>query len=419
MTAEPHRDPHIAEELARLPVPEHLPGFFDRTRSALEARAPRARPRRAPRLRWAAAAALVSGGVVVGAALTLSTRADQASAADVRRAVQRALGSVDRIGGVLVVRESGGETRWRFTLDADGDFSARALAQPVTFAYSAGEHVERILDTGQLTERTGVAPGPPDSQSSAWMVQRGLGSVVRALAAAGAGVEEVTYGGREAWLLRTRTQNSGERREVTVDRDTGVPVRDVVRRGAAVGYEWRIDGLRVDGPDPPATLRPRQGADVTRWDNGFRYVALGGAAPLVGYAPYVPAWLPDGFRVSDVAVARRSRPTGNEQSQNPPSRDVVSIALSRGLDRLVVTTRRVGTDRTTWSDPVAIGDLSRRPRAVQLERGPLAGARVQLVLDPNAPLHLWGIADDLVFTVTGDVEPGELVRVAQSLKQAS
>ena len=82
---------------------------------------------------------------------------------------------------------------------------------------------------------------------------------------------------------------------------------------------------------------------------------------------------------------------------------------------MVVTTRRAGADPGAWSDPVAMGDLSRAPRLVRLERGPLAGARVELVVDPNAPLHLWGIANGLVFTVTGDVEPDELVEIAEGL----
>jgi hypothetical protein len=406
------RDTELAAELQRLPVPEHGAGFWDDLRTSLDA-APAARRRAAlPRLRWLAPAAAVMCAVAI-AVVSLSTEAETATAADVRQAVEHALGSIDRIGGVLVVRESSGETRWRFTLDADGDFSARALAQPVTFAYSAAEGVERNLDTGNLTERTGVAPGPPDSQSSAWMVQRGLGSVVGALAAPGGEVEEVQYGGRDAWLLRTHTQN-GETREVTVDRATGVPVRDVIRRGGRVAFEWRIDDLSVGG-DPPATLAGRGGDDVTRWDNGFRRVASDDVEATVGYAPYLPSTLPAGFSLAEIAVAAHSRPTGNEQHQNPPSRDVVSALARRGLDTVVVTTRRVGADPGAWSDPVAMGDLSRAPRVVRLGRGPLAGARVELVVDPNAPLHLWGIANGLVFTVTGDVEPDELVQIAEGL----
>jgi hypothetical protein len=111
-----------------------------------------------------------------------------------------------------------------------------------------------------------------------------------------------------------------------------------------------------------------------------------------------------------------SRPTGNEQRQNPPSRDVVSIAYRRGLDELVVTTRRIGRDRSLWSDPVTVGDVSRAPERVTLTHGPLAGVTVEVVLDPNSVPHLWGMTPTLVVTVAGDVDREQLVRIAESLR---
>jgi hypothetical protein len=412
------RDPLLAEELERLPVPEHSEEFFPSLRTRLEHRPPRTW--QLGRLPYVGAAAAAAAAAIAFAVADLTGGAERASAAEVRNAVAHALSSADRLGGVLAVREhaSGGELRWRFLLEANGDFRAEALPTGPVWAYDAAENVERNSDEGLFTVRSGIAPGPPDSTSSDWMIQRGLGAVVRALDAAGdASVREVEYRGRPAWVLVTHTQNEGEIREIVVDRHTGVPVRDV-RTFRGTRSEWRIDDLQVgyastDGPAFRLKRRPDQ--QLTRYDHGFRRSTLVEAAGAVGYEPLVPAWLPAGYERAEVAVARSSRPTGNEQHQNPPSRDVVSVAYRRGLDEIVVTTRRVGRDRSAWSDPVAIGDPSRPPARTTLSAGALAGVSVEIAVDPNSVPHLWGMTPELVVTVAGDVTRDELVRVAESL----
>jgi hypothetical protein len=371
------RDDSIARELARLPVPEHRPTFFDdlRTRLGEDAR---------PRRTWLRLPYAVAGAAAVAAlavlVVELTTRAEPASAVDVRAAVDHALATVDTIQGMLVVREhlAGGELRWRFVLDTRGDFWAAAEPEGPVWAYDAREGVERNSDAGSFTVRRGIAPGPPDATSSAWMVQRDLGAVVRALDAAGdASVEEIDYGGRPAWRLETQTQNAGELREVTVDRETGVPVRDV-RTYRGTRSEWRIDGLEANVAvhRDAFQLPPTGGQQVTAHDYGFRPTALGDVQAAVGYRPLVPSWVPAGYERTNVAVARSTRPTGSEQRPNPPSRHVVSIAYRRGLDLLVVTTRRIAADRSRWTDPVTVGEPSRAPAAVSLRGGPVAGGRV-------------------------------------------
>lgn len=414
MTQPETRDAVLARELAALPVPEHRLGFHEELRGRLTAR-----PARRRLLPFAAAGALAAAAAAAALAVGLGTSAETATAAEVRRAVERALGSAGTLTGTLAVRVPGGETRWSVVLDARGNFRMRWVDQPAVLAYSVADRVERISDAGLFTERSGVAPGPPDSQSAAREVRAGLGSVVRALERSGGAVRDVTYRGRPAWLLSAPTQNSGERRETTVDRELGLPVRDVLVRDGVVRFEWRLDAPRIRRslPDPSLfVLAARPGQERVRYDAGFRRAPLASVADAVGYPPLVPSRLPDGFRLDDVAYARSSRPTGNEQHQNPPSTDVVSLAYRRGLETLVVTTRRVGRDRSAWTDPVSPGDLSRAPEVARLDSGPLAGQRVELVVDPNAPLHLWGIAGGLVVTVTGDLTRDELVEVAASLR---
>jgi hypothetical protein len=137
----------------------------------------------------------------------------------------------------------------------------------------------------------------------------------------------------------------------------------------------------------------------------------------VGYAPLVPSWVPAGFERVEVAVAKRSRATGDEQRRNPPSQGVVSIRYRRGLDERVVTSRLTGADPSAWGDPV-IGSspMGRRPELVKFEQGALAGREGELVIDANSVPHVWTVTGPLVVTVAGNLDRAELIRVAESLE---
>ena len=422
------RDEVLGTALRALDVPEHGPGFDSELRRRLgrERVAGRERTLRGSRVlagrrRWLAAVGAAAALALVAIALpsVLPGGPEAATAAEVRAAVSAALASTESLSGVLVNREQSGEVRWSFLMTARGDFRLTGITHPPDLAYDARENVERYSDEGYFTVRTGIAPGWPDSTASDWAVQRGLGSVVRALEAAGdTRVREIEYRSRPAWLLRAPTGNEHEEREITVDRQTGVPVRDVVFYRGRFVREFRIDRLRIDQEvaREPFELKPERGQQVTRYDAGFRRARLARVAELVGYDPLVPTWLPQGYELVEVAVALKSRRTGNEQRQNPPSRRVVSLAYRRGLDEVVVTTRLIGRDRSVWSNPVAAGLLSRRPQRVTFSGGALDGFRGELVIDPNSVPHLWAMTDRLVVTVAGDAERGELVRIAESLK---
>jgi hypothetical protein len=420
------RDEALGSALRALEVPEHGPGFESALRRALAARS-RRRWLTFPRLvpLGAAAAAVVAVAVVL--LVNLSRSPAVASAAEVRAAVAGALSEAQAISGVVVngEREQGGglgEVKWSFVLTDRGDFRLTGLGTQTDLAYDADENVERYFDTGYLTIRTGLAPGPPDSGTADYVVQRGLGSAVRALSAAGdPDVVEVTFNGRDAWLLRTGTGNPGETREITVERESGVPVRDVRRLHGSVLSEWRIDDLHVDPRVSPDAFRleSEPTGPVTRYDMGFRRVTLADAARLAGYRPLVPTRLPLGFQLAEVAFAERSRPTGSEQRQNPESRKVVSLAYRHGLDEVVVTTRLRTGAAARWRDPVAVGLLARGPQPFHAAAGPLAGNRAEIVIDPNVVPHVWGLTGRLVVTIAGDVDRAELSDLARSLAPAA
>lgn len=417
----------LGPALLELEVPEHRPGFFDELRDGLGGRSP-ARVARPRLLLVAAVAAVVAGAL----AFSLTRGSDVASAAQVRAAVERALASTGSISGVFVNNESGDPdaagVRSRFTASSTGAFRLDGLTFASVKAYDPATNVESISDDdGSLFVRiTGLAPGPPDSAPANLVAYaRGLGSVVAALAAASdPKVEEVTYDGRPAWLFSAPTGNEGEQRRVTVDRETGVPVRNDLIRDGKISSGWRIEGLRVSPTVTAiAPLEPRPGQDTTTYDVGFRRVSPSEARSLAEYTPLVPQHLPSGFTLSAVAYAASSHATFEEDGGNPPSLDVVSFAYRRGFDEIVVTTRRTdsspGTSAADWQDPLHVSTApASEPAQITFTGGELAGQTGKLVIEPDELPHIWTAGPELVVTVAGTIDRDELLQVANSLQAA-
>jgi hypothetical protein len=137
----------------------------------------------------------------------------------------------------------------------------------------------------------------------------------------------------------------------------------------------------------------------------------------VGYDPVTPAWLPDGFELTNVAVLRGTRASAASAGvENPPDTDVISLAYRRGVQQVTVSTRRDGGPTVDWVDPFGTNQTD-QPEEVRLQAGRFHGTTVQEVAgDPVSPPHLWGRADGIVFTLAGDVSPAELRRMAESLQ---
>jgi hypothetical protein len=428
MTRHPYRDEELGAALRELDVPEHAPGFFGR----FERRAPA--PRR-PR-RWSVAVAVAAAiAAVVAVAIGIPRGGtDVASAAEVQARVQDSLGTLRSLEGVFVYDgpAQGDEERWRFTLRADGAFRLVGPRpdEAITYDPPAGvvRSAQRSASAGGKTifyaERRGVAPGAPDGGPPTSILPHEFGAYVRALLAArDPRVRETTYDRRPAWRLDADTvpnaivpEFSGDRLELTVDRETGLPVRVVERKQGTFVRELRIEELALDArllPDAFRLVFP-VGAEVLVSDDGFRRVELGEVSGITGYAPLVPGRVPAGFELAEVAVARRGHPTGVEGG-NPPARMVVSLAYRRGFDRFLVTTRLAGGGQ--WSDPLATGEGFRdEPEQVSLREGALRGASAQLLIVPRGIPHVWALTDELVVTVGGDLGRNELLRVTESLR---
>ena len=466
------RDPELGARLRELDVPDHRATFFDDLRAQLvESASPALAvvPPPTRRLRWkrnslrlatvAAAAAVIAVAVGIGLGDPGSgpIAPDVASAQEVTRRVQTALARVQTLRGELVFRQADrvddpgavSETRYSFITDAAGNLRLRNLTRQDDLAYDAATGVERTYSvdpdgTVFAGERRGVALGHPDQGPADWVLQREVAATVRALVAAGdATVSEVTYDGREAWELDTPvranalSELSGDHQRITVDRRLGLPVRIVETRAGRFLKELRLDDVVVDEPVTPSDfelVRPA-GATVTPVDVGWRRVTQAEAATRAAYAPLVPAELPEGFELAQVAYGDRTGPTGVEGG-NPPTRRAVALLYRRGLDQVLVTTRwrdvaggvpvdareRCGSaclDGSQWTDPLASGEgFQDEPEQLVLQGGALDGAPAQLMLDARVTPHLWALSDTLVVTVSGDLSRAELLTVSQSLTPA-
>jgi hypothetical protein len=439
-TVVPVRDEWLGELLRELDAPEHRPQFHSELR--LRLREERRTARRRAAARWglrigAVAAAAAAAVAVVGlprAGKSPSLSGPQAAnAAVVKTRVRSALAALRTLSGVLVAtgpREHDGG-RWRFALDAAGDVRLEGPRAGDAMTYDAANGVVRSAQhsaslggsTLFYAERTGVAPGAPDQGPPTWVLPEQYGAFVRAaLADAPSSVTQTTYDGRPAWRLDVDTapnaivpELTGDHLAITVDRATAMPLRVIESTRGAVLRELRIEDLAVDPHLPASTfeLAFPAGADVMRSDDGFRRLPLSEVAASVGYRPLVPSWVPDGYRLAEVAVAREAAATGKEGG-NPPSRMVVSLSYRRGVDQFVVTTRVRGGG--SWSDPLASPEgYTDTPEHVAPAHGALAGADAQLVLSPHTTPHLWALTDRLVVTVGGDLDRRELVRIATSL----
>lgn len=445
------RDEILGAALRELEVPEHRIGFESALRARIaEETAARRRPRHArrpaprpsfrpPRWTWGlAAAAVVAVAVLVVTSTLPGTRPRVATAAEVRQAVARAWSSAKSVSGVLVSRAprvfEEGMQRWSFILNARGDVRIENLTRGGVDVYDAAKGIERGLDPSEsipgsdelfANERRGVPPGPPDHYGASTILDRGLGSVVRALASGEGGtVKEVVYDGRPAWLLDTDIrvnlivpELSPNHLRVTVDQETGFPVRVVATHDEEVVWQTRIEDLRLNEPLPEDAFRLEfpPGSEVFREDMGFRRVALEEVEGIVGYEPLVPTWVPEGFDPAEVTASKKGSFTGAEGA-NPPVPDVVSLSYRRGLDQFIVTTRPVGPDPSLWGDPLASGEgLRDEPERVRFTGGALAGMEGELLIDPLAIPHVWVKTDRLIVTVSGDLSREELIRVAESL----
>ena len=423
------------------PGPDFYPGLLARLRdeaATMEAERRPARWRRTTILSVAAAALVfvVAASWVglpgTGSRSFLGPRpAVAVTAEELQLIVSTSVARAGTVTGEIAVLETGPpvpERRWSFAVTRSGDFRVTALDGRDDVSYNARTGTQRNYAAlapgrGIGAETTGLAAGPPDPAADPSVLRRSLGSAVRAFLAArtDAPVIETTHEGRAAWRLAASLSApvppNVDELEVVVDRETGFPLRIREAKGpnGANVRDVRISNLAVDAPVPPDrfTLEfPAGTPPVAPIDKGFRRMGLEAVAGAAGYQPLVPARLPEGFTLEEVAVGRQGDRTG--EGRNPVSRDVVSLSYHRGFNRVTVSTRTTGGDPARWSDPLGTGPPVPVDR-VAISAGTFAGTTADVVTGLDGVPHIWAVNDRLVVVVAGDLTRDELMIATGSL----
>ncbi|HET9443254.1 MAG TPA: hypothetical protein VFO65_08015 [Acidimicrobiales bacterium] len=432
------RDEMLGAALRDLPVPDHAPGFWDDLEQRLAETAPEpvelSRRRRLPGLAVLAAAACAA----VALALVADRRGDDESRVVTEPTTTvpgpGAAGLTGRI--VIDLPEGQPDTEQDFTVAADRSYSLRARAGRSTMAYDAasGRAVVVSGPAPYLPEpfaevRTGLVPGPPDAGLAYWSGLRwDLSDYVAGQAAAGnPDIEEVRFLGRPAWSLSTavaphQLAETGDRLDVVVDRETGLVLRRVERRGDQVLQRDEVTEVavldRVDRSafDPPLPA----GVEPVTHDQRFRPAAPGSTARLAALSG-LPA--PEGYRPARAWVLEgEGDPTGVEAS-NPPSTDVAVVEYADGWRRLYVSLRTMVGGAEAWTDPFAGEGQPLSPVELAIEPGGgAAGGRGAVVVDPVTLPHAWATfrpgpgPDGYVITAAGPLDDAGLRRLVSAIR---
>jgi len=207
---------------------------------------------------------------------------------------------------------------------------------------------------------------------------------------------------------------------VTVDEETGYPVRIQEFAHGVVHYEVHIEDLVVDAPLPADTfmLERAEGWPESE-DLGFRDCSLDELAGKIGYDPHLPAWLPGGFELARTTHATTAWEVPYVPAVN--GRGVAAVRYERGFESITVTVRQASNPRlSAVQDPFAlVGNYSPEdappPDQRQITAGVYAGSIARVVTSQVVVPHLWLVDGDVLVTVAGDLTERELLRIVESM----
>lgn len=440
------RDEALGAALRQLPVPDHEPGFWDdlagrlggetgTTVTSLDQQRHR-RPRRRTLVPLGAVAAVVVA--LLGVSLVASgdnKPGNQVATAD-RPGEGDGAAAPAMVTAAYTVRgapEQSHEIRYQLTVADDGSFrwtsegpAGEDGLKDLAYDAAAGRAVEiGELADGRVTAyvTTDVPAGGPDRgiRVAEPLV---LADYVVSLARAGdKRVTEAAHGatGRPVWRydgprVEDRLGEGPDSVVAEIDRDTGVALE--VREKAKGQIFRQLSALTVETSDEldrsRFQIRIPASAKTSEFSRGFRPTTLDQARAAMPYPVLVPDDLPDGFQLDAVAINKDTPSGTGAEGMNPPVADIVVLAWRKGFLSVTVTLRP--TSDQEWSDPFGAEGMVFASTPVRTElagRPPLGG---ELVVDPPARSHLWGLTGDIVVTADGDLTAAEFLSLAESLR---
>jgi hypothetical protein len=246
-------------------------------------------------------------------------------------------------------------------------------------------------------------------------------------------LDETVVDGRPAWTVTcTKGEMAGlpasgkkwPEYTVVVDKQTWLLLGVQEHTSGRLTLSARFTNVRVNQslPEDAFSVEPPPGVRVGLEDGGFHRMTLDESASTPGVTALVPGFMPEGYELSQVAVAKASElMIGLEDGDATyRTRDVFALQYARGFDRITVSTRHVDGTYSIETDLCEGFDQpwSKLARTeVPLTSGAFAGAtsRILAASTTSAP-HLWAIKDGVLLTIAGAASADELLAVAESLQ---
>jgi len=336
--------------------------------------------------------------------------------------------AVTSVAGELAWFESGDPGRnyiYSFELATDGSYRVKLTGKgAVDWAYDASTRRAVSVDE-ELNHlvTTNAVPGEPEFFPAPPLLERAVGEVVTAKAAAGA-TSATTFLGRPAWKFTgsfAANELAGETEptqvEAVVDQETHLPLLVTRKRGRDLVTSLEVTSIARKSSVDRATFRFGPDNDsVAVDDQGWKLSSPAEARQAAGFVPFAPGKPPAGFGLAVVSTNPKAAPTGPEAA-NPGDKPAVAFTYRRGFDVLNVTTRPT-VNRQQWSNPFGTEGSPVTERTVRLKAGALSGADAHISVDLPFLPHLYVVMPDRVVTISGPLSSAELVAVAESLAPA-
>jgi ribosomal protein S13 len=254
------------------------------------------------------------------------------SAAEVSARMKAAMSSYRTLQATMTTTRAGRSERSTFIQDARGDYTVRhdlstypqsgaAGAVPLSETYNARRHVEidtYVVEPNGHTTSYKWSQAPP-SEGRAGATSPGCAWLVRAALAEGdpsVTVTDTSLDGRAAWrVVLPRDKRFGYLAGMSfvVDQQSGflvqwtwppTPNQPIPDSGGTA----TLSDLRVDGPLPTGafSVAVPPDAKLVSLERNRYYCTLKQVPSRVGFRPFVPSYLPSGYRLSDVATDPRT-----------------------------------------------------------------------------------------------------------------
>lgn len=325
--------------------------------------------------------------------------------------------------------------RWKLTDKADSFVSVKTTSltgntiEDYTAAYDSSTNrlsgLSHATSTGQPTAGHTDDAGPQTDLYRTMFGHFTLTSLLDGLSMDdNASLERTDVNGRDAYSIHARGLPTDEfgitPNEVyaVFDEETLLPVSIKEVRFGRPLTDIVVSDLLVNPTMTQADFNVviPNGSHVENGNNGGwrQFPDLASASKAISYQPLQPAFVPDGFVLTNIFVTKDAGCSGGECS-NPKNLEVVNMTYRRGMQSLEFTTRLSAGATTQWVDPLGYEGSNATSVDHEVKGGVYNGLQAHIANGFGITPHIWIKGSTLVTTISGDVSNDELVQILESV----